>query len=106
MARKGENIYKRKDGRWEGRFILSRKPDGKPKFGYVYATSYSEAKAKLNLAKAEVVLCPSAHSQTQIQYSEVLESWLKSAKMRTKESTYSRYLHAINTHKCGRNHPV
>ena len=21
MARKGENIYKRKDGRWEGRYI-------------------------------------------------------------------------------------
>lgn len=24
MARKGENIYKRKDGRWEGRFIKGR----------------------------------------------------------------------------------
>ena len=23
MPRKGENIYKRKDGRWEGRFIKS-----------------------------------------------------------------------------------
>ena len=98
MARKGENIYKRKDGRWEGRFILSRKPDGKPKFGYIYATSYSEAKIKLNLAKAEVVLYPSARSPTQIQYSDVLERWLKAAKMRTKESTYSHYLHAINTH--------
>jgi len=25
MARKGENIYKRKDGRWEGRYIRGRK---------------------------------------------------------------------------------
>ncbi len=24
MARKGENIYKRKDGRWEARYIASR----------------------------------------------------------------------------------
>ncbi len=24
MARKGENIYKRKDGRWEGRYKKSR----------------------------------------------------------------------------------
>ena len=29
MPRKGENIYKRKDGRWEGRYIKSRTPDGK-----------------------------------------------------------------------------
>ena len=29
MSRKGENIYKRKDGRWEGRYIKSRKDSGK-----------------------------------------------------------------------------
>lgn len=27
MPRKGENIYKRKDGRWEGRYVKGR--DGK-----------------------------------------------------------------------------
>lgn len=27
MARRGENIRKRKDGRWEGRYIKGRKPD-------------------------------------------------------------------------------
>lgn len=27
MPRKGENIYKRKDGRWEGRFIKQRTSD-------------------------------------------------------------------------------
>ena len=29
MARKGRNIYKRKDGRWEGRIILGYDMDGK-----------------------------------------------------------------------------
>lgn len=29
MPRKGENIYKRKDGRWEGRFIKGRSATGK-----------------------------------------------------------------------------
>lgn len=29
MSRKGENIYKRKDGRWEGRYIKSRTCTGK-----------------------------------------------------------------------------
>ena len=29
MARRGENIHKRKDGRWEGRYIKARTPEGK-----------------------------------------------------------------------------
>ena len=29
MSRKGENIYKRKDGRWEGRYIKARSQSGK-----------------------------------------------------------------------------
>ena len=44
MARKGENIYKRKDGRWEGRYIKSRSSTGKANYGYVYAKSYREVK--------------------------------------------------------------
>lgn len=47
MPRKGENIYKRKDGRWEGRYIKSRTPAGKANYGYVYAKTYREVKAKL-----------------------------------------------------------
>ena len=26
MPKRGENIYKRKDGRWEGRYIRGRSP--------------------------------------------------------------------------------
>ena len=37
MPRKGENIYKSKDGRWEGRFIKSRSAQGKAQYGYVYS---------------------------------------------------------------------
>jgi len=32
MARRGENIYKRKDGRWEGRYKNGIKPDGKARY--------------------------------------------------------------------------
>ena len=39
MSRKGENIYKRKDGRWEGRYIKSKSPSGKTQYGYVYVNS-------------------------------------------------------------------
>lgn len=36
MPRTGENIYKRKDGRWEGCYIKER-VGGKAKYGAVYA---------------------------------------------------------------------
>ena len=45
MARKGENIYKRKDGRWEARFIKSHQ-SGKAVYSSVYGKTYSEAKKK------------------------------------------------------------
>lgn len=50
MSRKGENIYKRKDGRWEGRYIKGRR-DGKAQYGAVYARSYRDVKKKLDDAK-------------------------------------------------------
>ena len=53
MARKGENIYHRKDNRWEGRYIIGRKMNGKPKFKSVYARTYSEVKKKLVILKSE-----------------------------------------------------
>ena len=47
MARRGENIYKRKDGRWEGRYIKGRTDAGKAVYGYIYAHTYKEAQKKL-----------------------------------------------------------
>ena len=52
MAKRGENIYLRKDGRWEGRYIKGRRLDGKPQFGYVYGRKYSKVKQELVLLKA------------------------------------------------------
>ena len=53
MARRGENIRKRKDGRWEGRYIKARTPEGKIQWGYVYGTAYAEVKRVLIQRKAE-----------------------------------------------------
>lgn len=36
MPRRGENIYKRKDGRWEGRYIKQYDIKGKAQYGYIY----------------------------------------------------------------------
>lgn len=45
MARRGENIFKRKDGRWEARVIECRS-DGKRVYRSLYGKTYTEAKAK------------------------------------------------------------
>ncbi len=53
MPRKGENIYKRKDGRWEGRYILFHDAEHKAKYAYVYGKTYSEVKRKLTEEKGK-----------------------------------------------------
>lgn len=55
MARHGENIYKRKDGRYEGRYVIGRTLEGKTRFGYVYARQYSEVRRLLLQKKAELL---------------------------------------------------
>ena len=47
MARRGENIHKRKDGRWEARYIMNYSLDGKAKYKSVYGATYTEVKEKL-----------------------------------------------------------
>ncbi|MGN1176894.1 MAG: hypothetical protein ACI4S1_15725, partial [Roseburia sp.] len=48
MSRKGENIRKRKDGRWEARYIKDRDMNGKTQYGYLYGKTYREVKEKKN----------------------------------------------------------
>ena len=48
MGRKGESIFKRSDGRFEGRYIKEYK-DGKAIYGYVYARTYNKCKKKKNM---------------------------------------------------------
>ncbi|MDY5219246.1 MAG: site-specific integrase [Eubacteriales bacterium] len=52
MARHGENIYRRKDGRYEGRFVIGRTEKGRTRFGYIYGTQYTAVKQALTLKKA------------------------------------------------------
>lgn len=98
MPKKGENIYKRKDGRWEGRYIRYYDENGKAKYGYVYSKTYNEVKKKLIEKKSQVgTKCETLSNKT-ILYNDVLNAWLQSAKINIKESTYSRYFHLIDTH--------
>lgn len=47
MPRKGENIYKRKDNRWEGRYITTYNVEGRAVYKSVYGKTYTEVKLKM-----------------------------------------------------------
>ena len=47
MARKGSNIYKRKDGRYEGRVPIGYKENGKLKYKSIYDRTLSGVKEKM-----------------------------------------------------------
>lgn len=51
---KGENIFKRKDGRWEARCVKGYQPSGKIKYGFCYGKSHKEAKEKVTKLKSAV----------------------------------------------------
>lgn len=46
MPKRGENIRKRKDGRWEGRLIIGYNEKGKSVYKSIYGKTYLEAKKK------------------------------------------------------------
>lgn len=97
MPRKGENIYKRKDGRWEGRYIRSYDSEHKAKYAYVYGKTYSEVKRKLTEQRGNVQKVQPTKNKSST-YGELLDCWLHSMQLNTKESTQARYTHLIKTH--------
>lgn len=53
--RKGENIFKRKDGRWEARYIKAHDLSGKAQYGFCYGKTYREAKEKVMKRKVALL---------------------------------------------------
>ena len=94
MARRGENIHKRKDGRWEGRYIKARTPEGKIQWGYVYGTVYAEVKRVLIQKKAEAGFYNL--KRTDLTFETLAEVWLHSLQNSIKESTYAHYSYTLH----------
>lgn len=89
MPRTGENIYKRKDGRWEGRYIRER-IDGKARYSAVYARSYREVKKKLEEAKKENQKKEQVVSKAG-KIADIKGIWLSEAAVSLKESSVNKY---------------
>lgn len=99
MARKGENIYKRKDGRWEGRYVKGRQPNGRIRYGYVYSQSYKEAKRKLTIKKATMFSVKEQSEQFYGSLNNWLDYWLETViSKKVKPGTYDSYKSKLECH--------
>ena len=72
MPKQGKNIYVRKDGRWEGRFIKDRIA-GKTHYGYVFGKTYEEAERKLNAVSP---VSPTTTRNQDASFVELANEWI------------------------------
>lgn len=94
MPRKGENIFKRKDGRWEGRYIKARN-GRKAVYGYVFGKSYSEVKKKkleaLKLIDSNKTQIKKPAQEKNPNFEYIARQWLEELKPVRKHSTIVKY---------------
>jgi integrase len=101
MAKRGENIYKRKDGRWEARAIKGYSEQGKAVYAYFYGRTYKEAKDKMFLSLPYVntgVFSTTPNDKHSVLFETVLDEWLEQSRHRIKESSYIKYHNLIGKH--------
>lgn len=96
MGRHGENIRKRKDGRWEGRYPIYCEVKQKQVYHSVYGKSYNEVREKLtakyhtNSIDSKGVLINQV-SYINIRLMDVAQEWFCEIKSKRKPSTYIKY---------------
>lgn len=97
MSKRGENIYKRKDGRWEGRY-KTVKPDGQIKYISVYAKTYTAVKEKLQVCQRDNTNYANDLPECKLTVENLLQLWLENHKSNIKVSSYLRYKKLVEQH--------
>lgn len=97
MPKRGENIHKRKDGRWEGRYIKDRDEAGRAIYGSVYGKTYREVKEKMSGVREKMV-DQKVTGNSEKKFKEVLLLWLETNRLNYKGATESKYQYLMETH--------
>ena len=97
MPRRGENIHKRKDGRWEARYKKGIDANGKTIYGSLYAHTYREVKAKLQF-KLQSLASNVVSAKEHYTFREAACLWLKDSQLSLKGASIYRYENLLNTH--------
>lgn len=98
MPKKGENIRKRADGRWEGRYKLETLSNSKTKYRSVYGRSYKEVKDKMRQSMSQAVLPKKQIFSQKILLKDVIKLWQNTNKSVHKGATEIRYEYLIEKH--------
>ena len=97
MSKKGENIRKRADGRWEGRYRNGYGKNGRPRYSSVYGKTYGEVRKKLSDTRnAKNVYSPLLSKS--VTFGDASARWLNANGVRLKEATKSKYAFMLNRH--------
>ena len=108
MARHGENIRKRKDGRWEGRYSVYSAEKEKKLYHSVYGRTYDEVREKLDTQKnlfnkGTIKTGAEDKSSEQLSLEDIMlqdaaKEWLEAVKCKRKQSTYVKYRLILQKH--------
>ena len=95
MAKIGENITRRKDGRWETRIVLGYHSNGNA----IYRSLYAKTRAEILLKRRQFLSSfQMPHGNFPLPFGEVLKQYLNRKQHFVKSSTLSRYRILAETH--------
>lgn len=97
MSKRGENIYKRRDGRWEGRYLVHG--EGKAKYISVYGKTCAAVREKLLACRQQLAASQqdAVLPGCQLTLQALLANWLQQKKPVLKQSSYARYAGLLNS---------
>lgn len=94
MARHGENIRKRGDGRWEARYLV--KTETGSHYRSVYGHSYDEVKEKRERAMRTGIR--NKQGIVHLRFGQAAEAWFSVIRLERKLSTVSKYRQVYDVH--------
>lgn len=94
LAKRKNNIYKRKDGRFEARYVKERDEIGRiKKYGFIYGKTYNEAKIKREMILKKEKLKLNSNKKL---FKNEINKWLNT-KISIKNSSYYNYFVIVNS---------
>ena len=98
MPRSGENVYHRKDGLWEARYVKEIDISGRKKYGSVYAHTRREAKERRQEKLDQILLFQKPTITRKITVSQLVNEWINVNQHRLKPTTLQRYKSLYRNH--------
>ena len=89
--RRGQNIYKRKDGRWEARVPLGIRANGRRYFKCFYGKTYQEARSRKQNYEKNIPSTKEILPVPPDTFSAAAYGWLAASEQDWKPATYVRY---------------